>query len=320
MSKSLGIGVVAAGCLAIAGAGGFLALRLNSAERAETAPVDTDRAGVSRPVQAVEAPAAPALETGRPAEPRRRTPAVPERREQAITPRVPKEAPEMPSLPAAPPQAPAIGPPIVAAPVEAPGAPIGLPPAPAIAEPPKSRFEELTIAEDTVIGIRLDSMVTSESAKVEDKVTARVARDVTVDGRTAIASGATLEGNVILVERGGKFKERARIGVRFTTLVVGDGTTRVPIRTDAIFRDGDSPAGEATSKIGASAVVGAILGAVIGGKQGAAIGGAAGAAGGTAAVAAGGRNAAVLAAGTPLTVRLTAPVTVLIEREPARRP
>jgi hypothetical protein len=180
-----------------------------------------------------------------------------------------------------------------------------------VAEEP--RLIEVTVAEDSVIGIRLESGVSSESAKVEDRVSARVTRDVVVDGRTAIPAGARLEGNVTLVERGGKFKERARLGLRFTRLVLSDNSS-VRIQTDAIIRDGDSPAGEAASKVGASAVIGAILGGVIGGKKGAVIGGSAGAGGGAAAVAAGGRNEATLVEGTPLTVRLTADVTILVER------
>jgi len=190
-------------------------------------------------------------------------------------------------------------------------APVPPPPPP---DPPKPKFEEVTVKEDAVIGIRLDGAVTSETAKVEDRVTARVSRDVNVEGRTAIPAGATLEGTVTLVERGGKFKERARLGIRFNTLVLADNV-RLPIQTETIFRDGESPASEATSKIGASAVVGAILGAVIGGKKGAVIGGTAGAAGGTATVAAGGRNEASIPAGSPLTVRLTSPLSVMVERQ-----
>ena len=40
-----------------------------------------------------------------------------------------------------------------------------------------------------------------------------------------------------LVERGGKMKDKARLGVRFHTLVLADGD-QVPFRTDAIFREG----------------------------------------------------------------------------------
>ena len=137
-----------------------------------------------------------------------------------------------------------------------------LPPPP----PAKPRFEELTVGENAVIGIRLETALSSATAKIEDRVTARVSRDVTVEGRTAIPAGARLEGTVVAVEKGGKFKDRARLGVRFTSVVLSDNL-RVPIQTETIFRDGDSPVPDATSKIGASAVVGAILGAVIGGKK-----------------------------------------------------
>jgi hypothetical protein len=175
-------------------------------------------------------------------------------------------------------------------------------------------MEALTVERDSVIGIRLESNVSSETAEVEDSVTARVTRDVTVDGQSAISSGTRLEGVVASVERGGRFKERARIGVRFNSLVLADGT-RLPIETETIFREGDSPTGRAAAKVGAGAAVGGILGAVFGGKKGAAIGSTVGAAGGTAAVVTGAPADAVLPAGTPLTVRLTAPLTVTILKE-----
>ena len=108
-------------------------------------------------------------------------------------------------------------------------------------------------------------------------------------------------------------KERARLGVRFHTLVLADGR-RVDLRTDTIFREGQSPSGESSRKIGGAAVGGAVLGAIMGGGKGAMIGGAAGAAGGTAAVMAGGRNAATIAAGTVLNARVASPVTIEVER------
>ena len=182
---------------------------------------------------------------------------------------------------------------------------------PSVSTPAPPALAELTVAENSVIGIRFESAVSTETSRAEDAVTARVTRDVTVEGRTAIPAGATLEGAVSLVQSGSSFKERARIGVQFTTMVLPD-KTRVPIRTETIFRDGDAPGGEAASKIGASAVVGAVAGAVFGGRKGAVIGGTAGAAGGTAMVVAGGPNHATIPAGTPLTVRLSAPMSVSV--------
>jgi len=201
--------------------------------------------------------------------------------------------------------------------------PEAVPPAPPVAEPvelppppppPQKVIDELVVSADSVIGLRIESTVSSEVAKVEDPVEARVTRDVRVGPEVAIPSGSRVLGSVIQAERGGKVKTAARIGVRFHTLVLPDGT-RMPMQTEAIYREGKSPGQESAAKMGAASVGGAILGAIIGGGKGAAIGGAVGAAGGTAAVMAGGRNPAVLSSGTLLTVHLSQPVTVLVERQ-----
>jgi outer membrane lipoprotein SlyB len=108
-------------------------------------------------------------------------------------------------------------------------------------------------------------------------------------------------------------RDRARLGVRFTFVVLADGT-RLPIRTETIFREGDSPAPASAAKIGGGAVGGLIIGGILGGGKGAAIGGSIGAGAGTAAVMVGGRNHATLPAGSPLTVRLEEPVTITLEK------
>lgn len=180
-------------------------------------------------------------------------------------------------------------------------------------EPVGPLYDELVIAADSVIGLEVESALTSEKARVEDPVTARVTRDVKVGNRVAIPAGARAQGEVTTVERGGRLKERARLGVRFTSIVLADGT-RVPIETETIYREGDSAVNESAAKIGGGAIGGAILGGILGGAKGAAIGGAVGAGAGSGAVIAGGRNAAVLAAGTPVTVRVQDPVVVTVER------
>ena len=183
-----------------------------------------------------------------------------------------------------------------------------------VPEPPPQTFEDLVIARDSVIGLQTENRISSETARVEDRVDARVTRDVRVGDRVAVPAGARAIGSVSLVERGGKFKERARLGVRFHTLVLADGT-RVPINTETIYRDGDAPTNSSAQKVGGGAIGGAIIGAIIGGGKGAAIGAAAGAGAGGAAVMAGGRQEAVLAPGTALTARINQPVTVTVEKE-----
>ena len=342
-TRALVIGAIGAGCIAAAGVGGFVAQRMTPDQAAaEPAPVAAaDQASVESPAApfddvATEPESDPAPTTT-PEPPRRlATPARPQPEPAPPTLVVPDEPPALrpadagtrpegdvaapPPVPPAPIGAPAIATGTAAIPIG--GTELPPPPAPEQmatppAEPPPvddRRFVELTVEKDSVIGIRLEHDVSTNTARIEDRVTALVTRDVLVDGRTAIPAGARLEGNVALVEPGGRFRERARLGVRFTRLVLSDDSV-VRIETETIYRDGESPAGEATSKIGASAVIGAILGGVIGGRKGAAIGGTAGAAGGTAAVAAGGANAATLTEGTPLTVRLTDPVVLLVERD-----
>jgi hypothetical protein len=180
-------------------------------------------------------------------------------------------------------------------------------------EPPGPVYDELVVAADSVVGLEIETALSSERARVEDQVVARVTRDVRVGDRVAIPAGSRAQGEVTLVERGGRLKDRARLGVRFTSIVLADGT-RLPIETDTIYREGDAPGGESAAKIGGGAIGGAIIGGILGGAKGAAIGGAVGAGGGTAAVLASSKNAATLPAGTPVTVRVQDPVTVTVER------
>ena len=118
-------------------------------------------------------------------------------------------------------------------------------------------------------------------------------REVRVGDRVAIPAGAKAFGEVTLVERGGKLRERARLGVRFTSVVLADGT-RLPIRSETIYREGESPSRESAARSAVAAMWRAIIGGILGGAKGAAIGGSIGAGAGSAAVMAGDRNTATL--------------------------
>jgi hypothetical protein len=171
----------------------------------------------------------------------------------------------------------------------------------------------LTIPANAVLGVRLSRSVSSESAEVEDPVEATLTRDLIAGGRVAVPAGTRLLGSVDEVTRGGKFSETARLGVRFHTLVLADGT-RAAVRVDAVLREGESKSRASAAKLGIGTVGGAIIGGIMSGRKGAVIGGAAGAGAGAAAIVKGQRSIATLAAGTPLSVRLTSPVTLTLER------
>jgi hypothetical protein len=340
-SNRLAFAALAAGCIAAAAGGGYLASRQNavpaplSATSTTSAPAlaSAPAATAERPVQETEAVVGDTAKPARSLEPAgaaTRTPS-PSVSKRDVSPRAStREA--KPSARTSARQDPAPGTlssswPSSQAPV-APNTPAPIdsqtrPPdhteqvvteAPRAPEPPQKTFEELVVSADSVIGLQNDTRVTSETARVEDRVEARVTRDVRVGDRVAIPAGARALGNVTVVEKGGKFKERARLGVRFHTLVLADGT-RIPISTETIYRDGESPSNGSAAKVGGGAAVGAIIGAIIGGAKGAAIGGTAGAGAGTAAVVAGDRSAAVLQPGAPITVRILSPITMTQEKE-----
>lgn len=178
---------------------------------------------------------------------------------------------------------------------------------------PVRRLETVTIPADAVVGIQIETGVSTTTARVEDPVRARVTRDLVSGGDVVIPAGARLLGNVTLVEEGGRVKERARLGIRFHTLVLANGT-EVKLPTETIYREGESPAGKSAAKIGGAAVGGAILGAIMGGGKGAAIGAATGAGSGTGWAMAGDRRPAELRAGQALTVRISDSVTTQVQR------
>ena len=180
-------------------------------------------------------------------------------------------------------------------------------------EEPPLILEELVLSADSVIGLQVDTPISTDTAEVEDDVEARVTRDVMVSDRVAIPAGTRVLGSVVLVERAGQIKGASRLGVRFHTVVL-DSLVEVPVVTETVYREGEGRGSKSAAKIGGAAVGGAILGAIFGGGRGAAIGGAAGAAGGTAAAMAGDGEAATLVAGATLTVRLSRPATVTVGR------
>ena len=191
--------------------------------------------------------------------------------------------------------------------------------------------EEIIVKADSVIGIRLETPVAFDDGGPDVKllerrslgeggrppvaVVARVTRDVRVNNRTAIPAGARLEGTVTKLEAAEP--SYSRIGLTFTTVVLHEGKTRLPIQTETIYRSANQHSNDTAKHIGAGAVLGALVGAAIAGKKGAIVGGTAGAASGAAAsVATATPSDVMLPAGTSLNVRLAAPLTVIIERRP----
>jgi uncharacterized membrane protein len=166
----------------------------------------------------------------------------------------------------------------------------------------------VTIPDNAVLDVRLDTTHASDTSRVEERVSGTLASPLEVDGVTAIPAGAKLTGHLTNVEESAKVKGRAELAMRFTRLQTGSVT--YDIDTRPVSWVAESTKKEDAVKIGAGAAAGAVIGAITGGKKGAAIGSAIGAGGGTAVVLATEGQEIRLAAGRKLKVSLTNPLTI----------
>jgi hypothetical protein len=166
----------------------------------------------------------------------------------------------------------------------------------------------ITIPDNTVLDVTLNTALASDSSRVEERVNGTVASPVVIDGTTVIPSGAALSGHVTHVDDSDKVKGRAELSFRFTRLRAGSVTYDIDTRPLAYVAEGTKK--DDAVKIGVGAAAGAVIGAITGGKKGAAIGSAVGAGAGTGVVLATDGKEIRLAEGRRLKVSLTNPLTI----------
>jgi len=239
----------------------------------------------------------------------------------ATTEVAPAPATDPAAAPATPGTAPASAPggsALTPAPADAPsasrGAAPGAPTAPAAPAPPPPppapRFREVTLPAGTELPLKLESALASDTSAVEDPVRASLRHSIVVDEVTVLPAGTNLRGVVTGVQRSAKVKGRASLAFRFTSLAVDDES--YDIRTSSVAREAAGTKKKDATKIGIGAGAGAIIGGIAGGGKGAAIGTAIGGGAGTGMVLATRGEEVRLAAGTPVTVKLSEALTVRV--------
>jgi hypothetical protein len=143
-------------------------------------------------------------------------------------------------------------------------------------------IREIAIPAGTVLPVRLETTVASDTSHVEDTVRGTVTRAIRVAGATVVPAGSAVTGSVTRAVRPGKVKGRSYIAMRFHTLEING--EKYSIQTGAVARQGRTTKKKDAATIGIPAAGGAIVGGIIGGKKGAAIGGSAAGGAGTAVV------------------------------------
>jgi peptidoglycan hydrolase-like protein with peptidoglycan-binding domain len=187
--------------------------------------------------------------------------------------------------------------------------------------------QSVTVPDGTVIPLRMDTYLSSDSSRVGDRFTATVSRDVIVDGRVVIPTGSKVEGHVTGVERAERSSKPGSIAVGFDRIIYSnnysvpiDGSlttlneeARRKIEGDIDAEDRVSGSGRgrrAIVFIGGGAGAGAVIGAIAGGGKGAAVGAGVGAVLGTIGVLLGKGDKAEVQTGTEFGLRVERSFTI----------
>ena len=167
----------------------------------------------------------------------------------------------------------------------------------------------LTIPAGTVLSVRINEYLSSDTNQVGDRVTATLQQPVVVDGYVVARRGQMLVGQVEAAEKAGRIKGTSQLGIELTDMTVADGQSR-PILTELWKGSGGTSHGADAATIGGTTALGAAIGSIADWGRGAAIGAGAGAAAGIGAVLLTRGRPTVILPETWLTFRLKEPVTV----------
>ena len=178
--------------------------------------------------------------------------------------------------------------------------------------PSLAAYREVTLPAGTILPVELTTRVGSEVSSVEDTVRGILRRPVVVGGVQAFPSGTVVIGHVTAAEHSARVKGRARVAFRFTTIDPPGDAQRLAMRTDTVSRLAPATKKQDAAKIGGGAAGGAIIGGILGGGDGAAKGAAIGGAAGTGVVLSTRGKEITLPAGTAVSVKLAAPLTVRV--------
>ena len=173
----------------------------------------------------------------------------------------------------------------------------------------------VTIPAGTILRLRVNRGFGSDISRVEDPITATLARAVVIGGRTVLPEGSRASGYVSEATRPGKVKGRGRVAVRFTRISPARESVSYDMRTRSWVAVAPATKKKDALTIGIPAAGGAAVGALIDGKKGAGVGAAIGGGAGTAAVLTTRGKDVRIGRGATLAVRLTAPLTIRLDED-----
>jgi hypothetical protein len=157
----------------------------------------------------------------------------------------------------------------------------------------------------TQVHVRLEEPLSSRTARVEDRVEARVELPIRDEsGRVVIPAGSRVLGTVTNVDRAQRPARGGKLDLRFDSVEVG--SRRFDMRSRLVSVDDELDRGQTAKRAGIGAALGGLLGGILEGKAGALVGLIVGGAGG---IASSKGEDVELPAGTVITVELDEPLS-----------
>ena len=183
----------------------------------------------------------------------------------------------------------------------------------AAAVPAARVVRQVTIPAGTTLRLRVNRGFGSDISRIEDPVSATLARAVVIGGQTVLPAGSSASGYVSDATRPGKVKGRGRVAVRFTRITPANHTASYTMQTRSWVAVAPATKKKDALTIALPAAGGAGIGALLDGKKGAGIGAAIGGGAGTAAVLTTRGKEVRVGRGAVLSVRLSTPLTINID-------
>ena len=239
-------------------------------------------------------------------------------KENAATGGAPESAPAASTQPPASTPPPAAAQPAAAAPANpaapAPSAPVAATAAPVaeakppVEEKPKPKPQPIVVPAGTELTVMTTSPLSSKTSQAGQTFVVSLAQPISVDGRPALPSKATLSGKVVSAKAKGKLKGEGELSLQLTSISVRGAT--YPISTEVLQSTVKGKGKRTAGTTAGGAGAGALIGGIAGGGKGAAIGAAVGAGAGLVGGAATGNKQIEIPSESALTFTLTAPLTL----------
>ncbi len=173
------------------------------------------------------------------------------------------------------------------------------------------KTDPVTLSPGTPIHVRLDQSLASNQNRSGDRFDATVSDPIVLDGKTVIPEGSQVTGRVVDARKSGHLMGVARLRLELASVEVKGKS--YDLETSSARRGGGNHNKRNLGFIGGGAAGGVLIGALAGGGKGALIGGPVGAGVGTAAAYFTGKKNIRLPAESPLTFKLSQPVTINVK-------